>query len=284
MRPHIVERSNFIFRGHNHAEDSSGKGSQVLQSELEERFSASVCRELGNYVYRLIDPRNGETFYVGKGQNNRVFDHVSAAVELEDHEDASSAKLKRIHDIRRSGLNVVHVIHRHGIADSAIFEVEAALIDAYPGLANVAGGHGSNDRGPMHSSEIIDQYDLPVIDWEPAHKLVLINVNKFDVSGLEQLYDQVRFSWKISKNRAARADFVLAVVRGVVVGAFVADRWGPATFANFPEIACEAPERQAFEGRPAPNEIWELYVGERGKRIALPELRHVQNPIRYWKV
>lgn len=256
----------------------------MSQSNLDGRFSESVCRELGNYVYRLIDPRNGETFYVGKGKNNRVFAHVSAALDLEDHEDATSAKLKRIHDIRRSGLNVVHVIHRHGIADSAIFEVEAALIDAYPGLSNIAGGHGSNDRGPMHSSEIIDQYDLPVIDWEPTHKLVLINVNKFDASGREQLYDQVRLSWKISKTRAARADFVLAVVRGVVVGAFVADRWAPATPANFEEIGYEAPERQGFDGRPAPDDIWGLYVGDRGKRVAVPGLRHVQNPIRYWKV
>jgi hypothetical protein len=28
------------------------------------RFPEEVCQKLGNYVYRLIDPRNGETFYV----------------------------------------------------------------------------------------------------------------------------------------------------------------------------------------------------------------------------
>jgi len=28
------------------------------------------------YVYRLIDPRSGVTFYVGKGQGNRVFTHI----------------------------------------------------------------------------------------------------------------------------------------------------------------------------------------------------------------
>ena len=36
-------------------------------------FSEEVCNKIGNYVYRLIDPRNGETFYVGKGRDNRVF-------------------------------------------------------------------------------------------------------------------------------------------------------------------------------------------------------------------
>ncbi len=36
------------------------------------KFSPEVAKELKYYVYRLIDPRNGQTFYVGKGKNNRV--------------------------------------------------------------------------------------------------------------------------------------------------------------------------------------------------------------------
>ena len=31
-------------------------------------FSNEVCAELGYYVYRLVDPRNCQTFYVGKGK------------------------------------------------------------------------------------------------------------------------------------------------------------------------------------------------------------------------
>lgn len=38
-------------------------------------FNPEVCEELEYYVYRLVDPRNGQTFYVGKGKNNRVFAH-----------------------------------------------------------------------------------------------------------------------------------------------------------------------------------------------------------------
>ena len=37
-----------------------------------EVFPPDVVPKLKTYVYRLIDPRNGETFYVGKGQGNRV--------------------------------------------------------------------------------------------------------------------------------------------------------------------------------------------------------------------
>jgi hypothetical protein len=44
-------------------------------------FSDAVTKMLGNYVYRLVDPRNAETFYVGKGVKNRVFDNVSCALK-----------------------------------------------------------------------------------------------------------------------------------------------------------------------------------------------------------
>ncbi|MDO5633092.1 MAG: hypothetical protein Q4G22_14855 [Paracoccus sp. (in: a-proteobacteria)] len=32
-------------------------------------------------------------------------------------EDEENLKVKRINDIRRTGLHVVHIIHRHGIQD-----------------------------------------------------------------------------------------------------------------------------------------------------------------------
>jgi hypothetical protein len=35
-------------------------------------FPPEVIDRLKWYVYRLVDPRNGETFYVGKGKGNRV--------------------------------------------------------------------------------------------------------------------------------------------------------------------------------------------------------------------
>ena len=39
-------------------------------------FSPEVIEQLQYYVYRLIDPRDGQTFYVGKGKGNRVFAHA----------------------------------------------------------------------------------------------------------------------------------------------------------------------------------------------------------------
>ncbi|WP_171207358.1 MULTISPECIES: hypothetical protein [unclassified Ruegeria] len=245
-------------------------------------FNPSVCSELGNYVYRLIDPRNGETFYVGQGTGNRVFNHLRAALPYQKDEDAVSTKISRIHEIHRSGLDVQHIIHRHAIPACAVDEVEAALIDAYPGLSNAQRGHRSTDHGPMHVNQIVDKYDLPVIDWEPAHKLILLNINNWQGSGREDMYHQVRFAWRVKKANAEAADFVLAVMRGVVVGAFTASRWLPAVKGNFPKHNPEYPDRYGFEGAPATPDIWDLYCGERGKRIATEQLKHGQNPIKYW--
>jgi hypothetical protein len=134
-------------------------------------FPPGVAEKLKTYVYRLIDPRNGETFYVGKGQGDRVLAHIREQIE----EDDPNNKLRRIRDIHLAGFEVAHVVHRHGMDDRAALEVEAALIDAYPGLTNVAGGFGS-DYGAMHAREIIRRYAA-----EPAvfqHKAMLISVNR----------------------------------------------------------------------------------------------------------
>jgi hypothetical protein len=139
-----------------------------------EVFPPDVVLKLKYYVYRLIDPRNGETFYVGKGQANRVFAHIHD--ELSQEGDELSDKLKRIREVRVAGFEVAHVIHRHGMDEATAFEVEAAVMDAYPGLSNIAGGTGSSDYGAMHAREIIRRYSAAPAEFR--HKAILISVNR----------------------------------------------------------------------------------------------------------
>jgi hypothetical protein len=59
-------------------------------------FTSAVQEQLGYYVYRLIDPHDGCTFYVGKGAGNRLFSHINEAdadLEVKTH------KLDRIRAI-----------------------------------------------------------------------------------------------------------------------------------------------------------------------------------------
>jgi len=63
-----------------------------------EGFSEEVRQKINYYVYRLIDPRNGETFYVGKGMDNRVFQHIRE--KIEENQDSNDLKLRRIREIK----------------------------------------------------------------------------------------------------------------------------------------------------------------------------------------
>mgnify|MGYP000857590436 CR=1 FL=1 len=240
-----------------------------------ESFPPEVVKRLKTYVYRLIDPRNGETFYVGKGKGNRVFAHMRAEQSLDG--DGLTDKLQRIRDIRLAGFEVAHVIHRHGMDDRTAFEVEAALIDAYPGLTNDVAGMHNNDYGVMHAREIVQRCCA-----EPAvfkHRALLISINR---SAAEtSLYEATRYAWKVSKSKVKQAEVILATLQGLIVGAFVANDWLEATAANFPGRK-DAVGRLGFIGYEASDEIKRLYVG---KRVP-DEFRKpgAANPIKYtWK-
>lgn len=241
-----------------------------MQEFNEHTFSPEVINKLQNYVYRLIDPRNGETFYVGKGKGNRVFAHAQGSIE----EDSLSEKMTRIREIRLSGFEVAHVIHRHGMDESTAFEVEAALIDAYPGLTNIMDGYGNNDFGVMHSKEVIKRYCAEVAEFK--HKVLLISVNRSATES--SIYEVTRFAWRLNKQKAESADFVLATVQGLIVKAFIAEKWLEATEINFPGHE-DIPGRFGFVGMEAPGEIQKMYVGKR-----VPDeyrKKGASNPIKY---
>lgn len=226
-----------------------------------EAFPHEVRTKLGWYVYRLIDPRTGFTFYVGKGRGDRVFHHAKGLLDEDDGDDAEVPSLKKdtIRDILRSGLAVQYLIHRHGLEDEDVaYEVEAALIDAYPGLTNLAGGHGSSLKGCRSVEQIVAAYGAaPLVVEEP---LILIYVGKtYDDRGGP--YEAVRGVWRMSRANAEQRRLVLAYDGAIVIGAYRPRVWVEATKANFPFLKEDAPRRIGFEGDRA--ECWAQYVGKR---------------------
>lgn len=244
---------------------------------MADRFPPGVAAELRIYVYRLIDPRNGETFYVGKGAGDRVFAHAKGV--MADGEDAMDEKIQRIKEIRAAGLEVGHVIHRHGIQDEkTAYEVEAALIDAYPGLTNKVLGHRSGDYGPAHADQIIQRYTAePFI---PQHRIVLISIGgTFGAEDLS-LYDATRCCWRLDPQRARACELVLAHTGGLVVEVFRPDEWLPATTENFPGlIPDDVPNRWGFVGAVAEEPVRRLYL----RKLVPAEFRRrgAANPIRF---
>lgn len=238
-----------------------------------DRFAPEVAHELKFYVYRLIDPRNGETFYVGKGRGDRLFAHVRDEQGLEELDDRDN-KLSRIRDIHRDGFEVGHIVHRHGMDEQTAIEVEAALMDAYPGLTNIAGGTGTSSFGAMHAQQIAQRYGAAIADL--PEKSLLINVSRSSED--TSLYEATRYAWRLDAAKAAEADFVIATVRGLIVEAFVAREWLTATPLNFPGRE-ERPGRFGFNGDLAPAEIRDALIGKR-----IPgefRRRGAANPVRY---
>ncbi len=175
-------------------------------------FSTSVIEKIGYYVYLLIDPETNSVFYVGKGTGNRIFAHLNYAIST----PVESDKLDKIRSIRSKGLQVKHIIHRHGLTEKEALEVEASLIDfiGIGDLTNIVKGHHSDNRGSMTIAEIIMQYDAVKIEiTEPA---ILIKVNKLFRHGMnDELYEITRGNWPLGIRRN-KAKFAFCVYNGIV--------------------------------------------------------------------
>ena len=239
-------------------------------------FSPEVSDKLEYYVYRLIDPRNGDTFYVGKGKGNRVFAHANAEPETGADSDELSDKMQRIREIKNAGFDVAHIIHRHGMNEKTALAVEAALMEAYPGVLNIAGGHGSNEYGCMHAQQVIEQYQARETDLQ-NHKLLMITINH-TATAEDSIYDAVRASWRLNVKKARESEYVLALERGLVVGVFVPTKWLEAIKNNFPHKG-DTPGRWGFIGVEAPDDIKKIYM-----RTRLPDSmrkKGAANPVRY---
>lgn len=240
-------------------------------------FTPDVIEKLQYYVYRLIDPRNGQTFYVGKGKGNRVYAHVNDALKnydgtnyLDKDEDDISEKIQQIRDIRNSGLEVIHVIQRYGLTSNEAFEVEAALIDCFPGLTNIQGGH-SSDRG-VNSAEVL-QRDLSCKEFEDIDNLkyCIIKINDYWLNERGNVYETVRKHWRVNLNRVKKIPYVLASHNSVIVEVYEIENWYSAE---------DVPGRCMFDGHVAPDEIRELFINKRlpkryvKKGLASPILYH----------
>ena len=216
---------------------------------------------------------------MGKGKGDRVFQRAKGALSASDDEDATDLKSQRIKDIGAAGLEVAHVIHRHGIeSEELAFEIEGAVIDAYPGLTNQVGGHASGDYRGRHAVEIIAEYRAE--PFEAREPLILISIGKSYDEEDKSIYEAVRGCWVINPERARKHNLVLAHRRGIVVGAFRTTDWLPSTKANFPWHTGDE-NRWGFVGKPAEQETARLYMGKR-----VPEAYRAKgaaNPVRFIK-
>jgi Uncharacterized protein conserved in bacteria len=92
------------------------------------------------YIYKLVDPRNGEPFYIGKGQGNRMYAH-----EKQARTGVESRKCDLIRELIEGGHEIVYAIDSRHSDETAAYAREKALVEQI-GLKNltnmVPGGGG----------------------------------------------------------------------------------------------------------------------------------------------
>jgi uncharacterized protein len=204
------------------------------------RFSPDVAERLGYYVYRLEDPRDNGVFYVGKGTDDRCFQHAEAALL-----DGDTPKLSRIRDIHAAGQRPRIVIHRHGLDEVTAFQVEAALIDAYSGLLNEVGGRDI-EYGATTPEELMERYGAePAEIVEPSILIKIEREWKSDLSP-EQLYERTRRYWVCSPDKRRRKPrYAIAVARGIIREVYEIDEW-----EDYPKGTIITPDSDRIENEP----------------------------------
>lgn len=191
----------------------------------------AVCHNLGKscYVYYLEDPRDRTIFYVGKGQGDRVFQHMKEAEIYLGQEKAPTEKLDRIRDILSANLRPRHVILRSGLGEGEALEVEAAMIDllGIKNLTNMVRGMGT-DRGIREAERLYSiaprkakKHNFEFIcqdECELDQPTILFRMNQLfnETLTADELYDATRGIWRVSTIRANAAMYGMAVSKGLV--------------------------------------------------------------------
>ena len=198
------------------------------------KFDDIASREIGWYVYALRDPRDGVVFYVGKGKQNRWFDHIH---EARTQVDDPKLKLSRIREIEASGHLVDAFIIRRGLpSEKMAYEVEAAVVHAYRlltkssrsttiELTNIAEVHYP-ERG------LADVRVAQSMLNAPKAPEITVPCGLFRIPRLwfpEMSDDELReatFGWWSSRTVAKpkkNAKYAFAVSRGVIRGVYAID-------------------------------------------------------------
>lgn len=237
-------------------------------------FDQKTIIQLEYYVYALIDPSTDKPFYVGKGKDNRVFNHIACALD----KDIINVKYDTIRAINLAGHNVKHIIIRHGLTESEAFEIEATIIDLLDYLklptTNIAGGHQTLQFGLMTSEEVITLYNAePLTSLE--HPAIIININGQYKRGMSatDLYNATRQAWVIAARKTKGIKFALAEYKGLILEVYQTDNWYgvPSKDKNGKDKT-----RWAFNGLVADDNIRAIYVHK-----SIVKKRGNSNPIRY---
>lgn len=202
-----------------------------MQPESTIKTFAEIGKQLGFYVYLLVHPDTHKIFYVGKGENDRVFSHVNdVSKKLKNNETLSSDNEKTIADILRQGKDPLMYIVRYNLDESEAFLLESALIEllnrglfnlpqqksggvGFGQLTNIQGGH-SLDKGAISTVDelctkmgtvgiTLDDKGRAVITGHSPINLLVAKLPSYIgvITNQKQREDRTRGDWPLSRVR-----------------------------------------------------------------------------------
>lgn len=184
-------------------------------------LGTELCEALGEYVYALEDPRSCRVFYIGRGVRDRVLHHAWDAFVTDD----PNAKLDRIRDIQRSGMQPrAWILRRQVGRRTSAAEMEALAIDIlsrwHDPLLNEMGGAGIEDGIRTLDSLIADYTAKPLMTGRAA---IVVNIGRTWVEGIadEALWDAARKWWMCRpEGRGQPPALLLAEAGNIIRGAW----------------------------------------------------------------
>lgn len=251
-------------------------------------FDEKTIAELQYYVYMLIDPSSNKPFYIGKGNGNRVFNHVYMCIK---DEDIISLKYNKIREIGPD--KVKYIIIRHGLKENEALTIESSCIDLlqylqYP-LANLQSGNKSLYKGLMSVEEVNNIYAAMPLDSIPLDCMIININNSYKIirkgshliPTVSDIYNATRGVWSMDIKKAMTKKYVLSVYKGLVIEVFEIEEWYPEKRGYTPSSKKHGNAKRlgcAFNGKVAPDAIRDLYIN---KSIKHRIQRGAAMPFRY---
>jgi len=268
-------------------------------------FSAATIQAIGSYVYALADEWD-QIFYIGKGERNRVFQHVAEVrqrmndpermldfpyLREPEFDEADSngigPKHQRIADLLRREVEPRMYIIREGLTEDQALVIESALISVLDwqlkgALTNQIAGYGTFHFGLKTVAELeatrgepFRVADLPELG--KAQEVIAINVNrrwKEVTAETTTLLDISKGDWRLNRDRAEKCPYAIIHSGGIVRGVFKIKGWH----------ISKIPGRWVFEPQdPAPLR-GNRFTDKNASSVFVPGGSGSQNPIRYVKI